>query len=221
MPAIYSPEMAMAGFGMLGDIVPAINYVARLDGATQYWQLSERLINPDGDIDIEFKTGSNVNGGGIDRVVLSQCLTAAYSGSSGKEFTLYFNASGYLQALHGGAFFGSSVNAAIEPDKTYRWRLEGNQQEFFVDGVLVDSNTVSRGSAREPSAQCLIGAQTSGGALRGYFDGPIYDVKVNSAIQVEIPLTNKAQGATQLATVGNVNATLVNYTEAVWEIDTQ
>lgn len=33
----------------------------------------------------------------------------------------------------------------------------------------------------------------------------------------QIPLTNKAKGATQLATVGNVNATMVNYTEAVWE----
>ena len=32
----------------------------------------------------------------------------------------------------------------------------------------------------------------------------------------EIPLTNKAQGATQLATVGNVNAFMPNYTAAVW-----
>jgi hypothetical protein len=34
----------------------------------------------------------------------------------------------------------------------------------------------------------------------------------------EIPLTNKAQGATQIATVGSVNATMLNYTGDEWEV---
>ena len=37
----------------------------------------------------------------------------------------------------------------------------------------------------------------------------------------EIPLTNKAQGANQLATVGNINAFMPNYTEAVWKKESE
>ena len=47
----------------------------------------------------------------------------------------------------------------------------------------------------------------------------IYDFKVtrDGVIVNEIPLANKAQGATQIATVGSVNATMINYTPDVWE----
>lgn len=46
----------------------------------------------------------------------------------------------------------------------------------------------------------------------------IYNFKVirNGTVIHEIRLNNKAQGATQLATVGNVNAFMANYTDAVW-----
>ena len=51
-----------------------------------------------------------------------------------------------------------------------------------------------------------------------YFGGVIYgfEFEINGVLTNKIPLTNKSQGATQLATVGNVNAFMPNYTEAVW-----
>ena len=46
----------------------------------------------------------------------------------------------------------------------------------------------------------------------------VYNFRVirSGVVIHEIPLTNKAQGATQLATVGNINAFMPNYTDAVW-----
>ena len=53
--------------------------------------------------------------------------------------------------------------------------------------------------------------RTSSGTIK------MFRVRDSSGVVVnEIPLTNKSQGATQLATVGNVNAFMPNYTEAVW-----
>lgn len=199
-------------------VLGVISYVYQLDGVTQRALTSGRLINPDGDIDIEFKTGPNAVGGGVDRTILSQCLTSTFGGASGKEFSLYFNSSGYLQPLHGGNFFPSSTNAPILANTKYRWRLQGSTQTFWVNGVQVDSGTVTRGTAREPSAQCVIGAQTNGSTstFRAFFSGGIYGLKVSSVSTNEIPLNNKSQVANQLATAGSINATIVNYNANGW-----
>lgn len=51
MPAIYGQPMIMAGFsGESGGDEPVVNYVARLDSATQYWQLSEAINYSIGDV---------------------------------------------------------------------------------------------------------------------------------------------------------------------------
>ena len=198
-----------------------VSYVYRMDGLTQRMTTGARLINPDGDIDITFMTGPNVSSGvsdNADRCVLSQCLTATNSGSSGKEFTLYFNSSGLLRALHGGNFLPASSNSPLRINTKYRWRLQGSVQTFWVDDIQVDSNTISRGVAREPSAKSVIGAQNNGNdtTFRAFFDGGIYGLKVISASNNEIPINNKSQGASQLATVGSINATIVNYNAAGW-----
>ena len=44
-----------------------------------------------------------------------------------------------------------------------------------------------------------------------------FEVERGGEIIYAIPLTNKSQGATQLATVGSVNATMINYTGDEWE----
>ena len=52
-----------------------------------------------------------------------------------------------------------------------------------------------------------------------YFGGLFYDFEVEIAGEVvlQLPLTNKEQGAVQLPTVGDITATMANYTPLVWE----
>ena len=215
--ADFSPVEPLDGFPPT-PVTPPIIEVARLNGDDQYWVASSRMIDPDGVIDIEFNTGPNIGGGAMDFVVVSQCLTSVFGGESGKEFTLYFNSLGFLQCLIGGNFLPSSSAALIAPNTKYRYLLSNGNQYFYVDDALVRTDQVTRGAAREPVAETLIGVQQSGsGSYRGFFLGSIYDLKINSQGANEIPLTNRSQGATQLPTVGNVSATMVNYSEDVWE----
>ena len=44
-----------------------------------------------------------------------------------------------------------------------------------------------------------------------------FEILIDEVITYKMPLANKPQGATQLATVGNVNATMANYSSDVWE----
>ena len=42
-------------------------------------------------------------------------------------------------------------------------------------------------------------------------------IRRNGTIINEIPLTNRNQGSTQLATIGDVNAFMTDYAEDVWK----
>lgn len=160
-----------------------IRWAYNFDGVDDRATLQFRAINPDGDIDIEFRTGPVVPAaGGQDYAVISQCFSANYTL---KEFTMYFNSSpGSLQCLLGGNFFSSSIATVLGPNKTYRWLLQGNTQTFWVNGVQVFTGSVTRGTGREPSAATVIGAQTHGGAntFRAFASGFFYDVRINGVL---------------------------------------
>lgn len=164
----------------------SLRSVYSFDGIDDRCQLQFRAIDPDGDIDIEFKTGPVVPAaGGQDYAVMSQCLTATFGGATGKEFTLYFNSAvGALQVLHGGNFFSSAPIATIAPNKTYRWTLQGSTQTFYVNGSQVFSGPVTRGAAREPTAVTVLCAQTHGGAnsFRAFASGVFYGFKINGTL---------------------------------------
>jgi hypothetical protein len=64
-----------------------------------------------------------------------------------------------------------------------------------------------------------IGAHYDGAKLIRHLNNAVFDIVITRpsvGVILDLPLTNKAQGATQLATVGNINAFMPNYTEAVW-----
>lgn len=164
----------------------AKRWAYNFDGIDDRGQLQFRAIDPDGNIDIEFRTGPIVPAAGsTDRTVISQCLTATFSGTSGKEFTLFFNSStGALQALHGGNFFSSNSSAILAPNTKYRWQLQGSTQTFWVNDINVGSSSVTRGTARESTAQTVLMAQTHGSTstFRGFGSGLFYDVKINGVL---------------------------------------
>lgn len=163
-----------------------IRWAYNFDGVDDRGQLQFRAINPEGDIDIEFRTGPTAVWGGVDRAIVSQCLTATYSGTSGKEFTLYWNASlGLLQGLVGGVYLTSCVGTEMKPNTKYRWQLQGQRCRAWVNDILVhDNSSIARGTAREPSAITVVGAQTHGGAntFRAFCSGVFFDVRINGVL---------------------------------------
>lgn len=197
MPAIYSPEMAMAGFGMLGDIAPVINYVARLDGVSQYWQLS-------GDISCGV-------GGFVRFKYIGPDITSNDFAMVGRENN--YSTAFMLRERDGGVVEANAVGVSID-GVTY-----ANGDNYPSDLYSIKMVELEVKSPINISILMAAYRKVSEGLTTWNFPGAIFDFEVEKGgvITNKIPLTNKAQGATQLATVGNVNATMVGYTPDVWE----
>lgn len=174
---------------VVSSVIEALNglrrWVYSFDGVDDRALPSFKAINVESDIDISFRTGPTVTWGSADRTVVSQCLTATFGGATGKEFTLYFNAvNGGLQGLIGGNFTPTAVSAPLTPNSRYRWQLIGQALKVWFNDVLVLNTTVTRGTAREATAQTVVGAQTHGAVntFRGYFIGQIFDMSFNGVL---------------------------------------
>ncbi|MAD74978.1 MAG: hypothetical protein CML20_09345 [Rheinheimera sp.] len=196
MTLISSPILAQAGF-LKRKAAPAVEqWVAKLDGATQCWLLSESI---------------NLIAGDKVRLTYKSALTASTSIE-----TLYSNdADHYLLVCLDLASRGGYLVRAGS------LKVDGNTYTYPspapTDGLL---HTVEQTISRSVSTS-LLGASWfnfASGTRRWYFNDAILDFEVERAGEIihKIPLTNKDQGATQLATVGNVNAFMPNYTDAVW-----
>ena len=192
MPKIvYAPILEQAGFLKRKAAVVVEQWVAQLDGAMQYWQLTEEIPVPDGgsiELDLMY---DNANQSEIEYVLTSELNS---------DTSLFFTSREALKA-------GSS----------------GYISDALVDGV--STITMPYDNAFHTVKCIASGGLTKVGILAARFNytrtssGTIkmFRVRDSSGVVVnEIPLTNKAQGATQLATVGNVNAFMPNYTDAVW-----
>ena len=192
----------------------SLRWAYRFDGVDDYGVLANRAINPDGDIDIEFQTGPIVPAaGGTEYTVLSQCLTSTFAS---KEFNLYFNSAvGALQMQVGGAYSTSSASVVLSPNTHYRALLQGTSLKFFRNGQLFFSTSFTRGAAREPTAQTVIGANTHGAptTFRASAKGIFYNIKINGTLW---PIAERNQTIQPSIPAGNP-LTLVNTTSAGWE----
>jgi len=166
--------------------------VARLDGATQYWQLSEEISVPSGgSIELDLMYDS-ANQSEIEYVLTSELNSDTSLFFTSKE-ALRAGSSGYISDV-----LVDGVSAVTLPyDDT-----------FHTIKCIISGDLASVG---------ILGARfnytrNSSGVIKSF------RVRDDSGLVInEIPLTNKAQGATQLATVGSVNATMINYTGDEWE----
>lgn len=185
MPAIYSPLMTQAGFGKQ----PVKNYVARLDGLTQYWAFSEPL---------DLLSGDEIHLSYTD--IATDGSRSYFFGDDTYQFALFSTVDGVY-------FDGYETASTVNGDA-----IINEVTEIPVSGI----NGLKMVIARIGTAE-RIGSSPDAGTVK--MNGAIFNFKVVSGGVVinEIPLTNKSQGATQLPTVGSVSATMVNYTEAVWQ----
>lgn len=186
MPAIYSPLMIQAGFGEQ----EVKSYVARLDGLTQYWQLSESINLIANDVvELSFVGGS-----------IGNAFAMFYESDAGN---FYMSVTSDSLNFRVKAVFGTPIlNGQQIVNNTTPVPLSG---ENTISAAIVSDEDIS-----------VIGARVGGSLLMNL---PLFGFKVIRGGEIinEIPLTNKAQGATQLPNVGGVSATMINYTEAVWQ----
>lgn len=174
--------------GFVESALPVIEYVAQTDGVAQYWQLSEPINLIPNDV-IQFGLAKFTNVGTFKRFFGSSDFTFSLdTGADGDKFRLRSITSATLNGVN------------ITSDATLIPAAGDNMIETIVGATRSISTLLSLGNTNLVSAA-------------------IYNFKVirSGAVIHEITLTNKAQGATQIATVGNINATMVNYTESVWK----
>lgn len=179
------PTLEKVAFGALGG---TIQYVARLDRATQYWQLTTPIELQVGD-EVSFYTAKEAG-----------AATTKQWFASGSGFRINVQANNKIEEVGGDLYLDGFLVTNYVTD----FPIDGEEHGLLY---IITSASISIKN---------LGASESGfEKLAGYLAG--FSVKRNGVVIHEIPLTNKAQGATQLATVGSVNAFMPNYTESVWK----
>lgn len=206
MPKIvYAPILEQAGFlkRKAADVVE--QWVAQLDGAMQSWVLTDP-INIPSNVDFEIGLGAVRSSEDWGCLVggMNTILSAWSSGSYALGSTLSRTTS-----------FSTATNS---------WPNDNTERQAVfkrVAGVMYLELDGVQGSSTQPftdSLSIISLGKDENGSFADFLTGYVRDfyVKINGVLTNQIPLTNKAQGATQLATVGNINAFMPNYTNAVW-----
>ena len=194
LPAGFALSLVAKG------VASRVNYVARLDGATQSWEFSTPIqFTSSQDVEIRVKV--------IPEIATTQVIFG--SGSSPERF--------YVGTENGNWLVGNGTDRVVTSSPV----SDGTSSLILktVSGVLtltVNSVVVYNQPIKYSTDKSLTGLSNMTGFR---FMGAIYDFNMylDDVLVSRIPLTNKAQGANQLATFGNVNAFMPNYTEAVWE----
>lgn len=193
MPILYAPILEQAGFISSGS-EPVVNYVARLDGVSQYWQFTGNIaipINGSIEIDLLYDPNTSIDN---DYILCSDSSTSTSSFFLSRE-TIGVGGSGIISSY--------TIDGQVSNSFPYDNKFHTIKYEF-------DNNS---GSIRFLGTRFNI-QQLSSGIFKNFRVKDSLGDVVN-----EVPLTNKEQGATQLATVGSINAFMPNYSSDVWEVD--
>lgn len=176
------------------------------DGIDDRGQLAFRAIDPDGDIDIEFYTPSDVSAGTGDKFIVTQNISTSPSNS---EFLLFISgATGNLGFCIGGTVAGILLAGEFTANQKMRVTYTGSTRRVFDgEGNLLREGTTVRGSVREPTAQTVIGARTNGtvGTYARYAAGIQRDVKINGVLY---PIADRNQSI-QLPLPSGLGAELI------------
>ena len=203
MPILNAPILEQAGF-VKGSLEPVKNYIYMLDGLTKYFQFSEPITIP---ANVDYEIGFYASRALNDTNLL---YIFGYSAGNVTEQHRLALSAGVPQFAYGMGFVAKDFNFSGEGNFTLIHNGE-------TKNTLINFNKTQEAITEQTiTIDRLMGPWL--GTSSGYLNGYVRDfyVKVNGVEIIRIPLTNKAQGATQLPTVGNVSATIANYTDT-WE----
>lgn len=179
------------GLGDTRNFNPQIE-VARLDGATKYWVFDVPVVVPLGgsvEIDLLYDPNTTIDN---DYILCSEASTSTSSFFLSRE-AIGVGSSGII----------SEYTIDEQASNNFPYDNSFHTIKYIFDNDL--------GRVKFLGTRFNI-QQLSRGIFKNFRvrDG------VGSIVN-EILLTNKSQGATQLATVGSINATMINYTGDEWE----
>lgn len=188
MPKIvYAPILEQAGFLKRKAAAVVEQWVYRLDGASQYLKLTAP----------------------INLIPLDVVEIDFIGGAVSNGFAAFIGTTNF------------AVRFDVDTTKSF---LREQGLDATLNGISVNSGSTQVPESGENKASLLVSSsgvleEISSIAGSRLMNLPVYNLRVirNGTVINEIPLTNKSQGATQLATVGNVNATIINFTEDGWE----
>jgi hypothetical protein len=185
-------------------------FAYNFDGIDDRGVLANRAINNEGDNTFEFWSPAETNN---LQAIIAQSITGG-----GAEFILQSSAVGNLQVNFGASITTIFSSAqGFKPATRYGLTLIGTTAQVFeggLSGTLVRTATFTRGAAREPAAQTLIGCRGNGaGSFAGFFSGLQYDIRINGVLW---EMGNRNEAIQPSMPAGN-NMTLVNTTSDRWQ----
>ena len=189
------------------ELLQKPRYLPRTDGQAQYYNLSKPIEIP---ANTDFKVSFYIQG-------FNNSYEGLFENSAGTSTWLRLLPSSQSQNLQGyddENYFGFIPQQIIllrdgELRKVTLIREQGKLYAQINEGEKIYS--------REATAKWTFDRLCKFSST--YFGGLFYDFEVEIAGEVvlQLPLTNKEQGAVQLPTVGDITATMANYTPLVWE----
>ena len=198
MPILHAPILEQAGFS-LGSSNIVKNYIYKLDGSNKYINFSDPLLlTSDCEISLDVILEKNTT-----QVIYGE-------GSSPERF--------YIGTENGNWLVGNGTDrvdtmspADISVINETVVTLSGGVFKLTVNSVVVYEQPIKYSTAKDlDGISTLSGFRMLGSAFN-------FTLSKSDTVTNSIPLTNKAQGATQLPTVGSVSATIVGYNENDWE----
>lgn len=159
-------------------------FFAPVFSSSSFGLLTNRAIDPDSDIDIEFYTPSSF---GVLQQVISQNVSAS---SASAEFVLEVATTGTINFRIGGSTLAAlTVAQGSEPETLFRVQLVGTSFKIWKTNIAdtdtpIRTASFARGLVREPLSQTVIGAYTNGviGTYTRYFFGIQRNVKINGVL---------------------------------------
>ena len=188
-------------------IAQVVQWVTRTDGVSQYWQLSEPIVIP---ANKDFRItqtilGTNNSFEGLLDSTDSSFWLRLMPTSQGR------NIQGWIIDDYISSVPHSDVNLRDGNYHTVTLSRVNGVIYVIYDGNIIEEITKADGFNIHRLAR--FSTAEFGGVYKDF------EVSIGGVLVNQIPLTNKGQGATQLATVGDVNAFMPNYSSDVWEVD--
>lgn len=177
-----------------------IEYIAQLDGSSRSWQF-------DTPIPLGMANDCSIN---LSVILQRNTTQVIYGGGSSPERLYIGTENGNWLIGNGTDRVDTLVPAPLNVETKTNLILSGGIFKLVVDNITVYEQPIKYSTSKS-----LTGISDLGGfRLLGFaFD---FSVTMSGVIQNKLPLTNKQQGDTQLATIGNINATMIGYNDNVW-----
>jgi hypothetical protein len=155
-------------------------FAYNFDGVDDRGVLANRAINIEGDNTFEFWSPASF---ATIQAIIAQNIAGA---GASMEFRVFAAASSLDLTFGGISASLFSVAQGFKPATRYGLTLIGTEAKVYeggLSGTLVRTTTFTRGAAREPTAQTLIGCRGNGsGSFLQFFQGLQYDIRINGVL---------------------------------------